>query len=157
MLAAAATDAANPAAAASYEGVGDLWRAAWRWDRVVRGTHLRANCFSACAWDLYVKDGMVWREEQADVYAREAPGLPDFAPRGCQKGACYSDLMHAPDRIVHPLERVGPRGLRTLAPRLVAGRAHARRGRDDRRLRRRADPRRSSTTTAPRTSTRARG
>jgi hypothetical protein len=53
---------------------------------------------------------MVWREEQADVYAREAPGLPDFAPRGCQKGACYSDLMHAPDRIVHPLERVGPRG-----------------------------------------------
>jgi len=106
----AAATAAMPASAASYQGVGDLWRAAWRWDRVVRGTHLRANCFSACAWDLYVKDGMVWREEQADVYAREAPGLPDFAPRGCQKGACYSDLMHAPDRILYPLERVGPRG-----------------------------------------------
>ena len=50
------------------------------------------------------------REEQADVYAREAPGRTDFAPRGCQKGACYSDLMLGPDRITHPLERAGPRG-----------------------------------------------
>jgi DMSO reductase family type II enzyme molybdopterin subunit len=102
---------APPAPAAPrYRSVDDLYRAAWRWDRVVRGTHLRANCFSACAFDLYVKDGVVWREEQADVYEREVPGLPDFAPRGCQKGACYGDLMLGPDRIRHPLERVGPRG-----------------------------------------------
>jgi DMSO reductase family type II enzyme molybdopterin subunit len=93
-----------------YAGVGDLYREAWRWDRVVRGTHLRANCFSACAFDLFVKDDVVWREEQADVYGRDVPGLPDFAPRGCQKGACYSDLMNAPDRVTHPLERAGPRG-----------------------------------------------
>ncbi|MCP4038958.1 MAG: molybdopterin-dependent oxidoreductase [bacterium] len=93
-----------------YGGTGDLYREAWTWDRVVRGTHLRANCFSACSFDLYVKQGVVWREEQADVYERDAPGLPDFAPRGCQKGACYSDLMVAADRILHPLERVGPRG-----------------------------------------------
>jgi DMSO reductase family type II enzyme molybdopterin subunit len=77
---------------------------------VVRGTHLRANCFSACAFDLYVKDGVVWREEQADVYARQAAGLPDYAPRGCQKGSCYSLLMIAPGRLTYPLERVGPRG-----------------------------------------------
>ncbi|MCP5040975.1 MAG: twin-arginine translocation signal domain-containing protein, partial [bacterium] len=89
-----------------YGGTGDLYREAWTWDRVVRGTHLRANCFSACSFDLYVKQGVVWREEQADVYERDAPGLPDFAPRGCQKGACYSDLMVAADRILHPLERV---------------------------------------------------
>lgn len=93
-----------------YDGVADLYRRAWRWDRVVRGTHLRANCFSACAFDLYVKDGVVWREEQSDVYARSVPQLPDFAPRGCQKGACYSDAMLGPDRLTHPLERVGPRG-----------------------------------------------
>jgi DMSO reductase family type II enzyme molybdopterin subunit len=99
-----------PETAPFYRGVGDLYREAWRWDRVVRGTHLRANCFSACAFDLYVKGGVVWREEQADVYERDVAGLPDFAPRGCQKGVCYSDLMHAPDRITHPLERVGPRG-----------------------------------------------
>jgi DMSO reductase family type II enzyme molybdopterin subunit len=88
----------------------DIYREAWRWDRIVHGTHTRANCFGACAFDLYVKDGMVWREEQADTYARNVEGLSDFAPRGCQKGACYSDLMIAPERITHPLERVGPRG-----------------------------------------------
>ncbi len=97
-------------AAPAYGGIGDLYRARWRWDRVVRGTHVRANCFGACAFDLYVKDGVVWREEQAAVYERAAPGLSDFAPRGCQKGACYSSLMLGPDRITHPLERVGPRG-----------------------------------------------
>jgi DMSO reductase family type II enzyme molybdopterin subunit len=103
--------AAPPAGAApAYRDAQDVWRAAWRWDRVVRGTHLRANCFSACAFDLYVKDGVVWREEQADVYERDAPGLPDFAPRGCQKGACYSDLALGPERVLHPLVRVGERG-----------------------------------------------
>ncbi|MDH3211482.1 MAG: molybdopterin-dependent oxidoreductase, partial [Myxococcales bacterium] len=107
---AAEPDAAPAPRAPAYGGVEDLYRSAWRWDRVVRGTHLRANCFSACAWDVYVKDGMVWREEQADVYARDVPGLPDFAPRGCQKGACYSDLMVGPDRLTRPLERVGARG-----------------------------------------------
>jgi DMSO reductase family type II enzyme molybdopterin subunit len=106
----AAAAAAPPAPAVAYAGFADVWRAAWRWDRVARGTHLRANCFSACAFDVYVRDGVVWREEQADVYARDAPGLPDFAPRGCQKGACYGDLMLAPDRVTHPLERAGPRG-----------------------------------------------
>jgi DMSO reductase family type II enzyme molybdopterin subunit len=103
----AAAEAARTPAFQSYL---DVYRQAWRWDRVVRGTHLRANCFSACAFDLYVRDGVVWREEQADVYERDVPGLPDFAPRGCQKGVCYSDLMLAPDRVTHPLERVGPRG-----------------------------------------------
>jgi steroid C-25 hydroxylase alpha subunit len=93
-----------------YRGWEDVYRAQWTWDRVVRGTHLRANCFSACAFDLYVKDGVVWREEQADVYARQAAGLPDYAPRGCQKGNCYSSLSVAPDRVTYPLERIGARG-----------------------------------------------
>jgi DMSO reductase family type II enzyme molybdopterin subunit len=96
--------------AAGYTDFQDVYRRAWRWDRVVRGTHLRSNCFSACAFDLYVKDGIVWREEQADVYQRDVAGLPDFAPRGCQKGACYSDLLLDAGRLAHPMERVGPRG-----------------------------------------------
>ncbi|MBI4515717.1 MAG: molybdopterin-dependent oxidoreductase [Deltaproteobacteria bacterium] len=93
-----------------YTAWEDVYRTAWRWDRVVKGTHLRANCFSACAFDLYVKDGVVWREEQADVYGRDAAGLPDYAPRGCQKGNCYSSLALSPGRLTYPLERVGPRG-----------------------------------------------
>jgi DMSO reductase family type II enzyme molybdopterin subunit len=110
LLPRAAPASAAPANPPAYRGVPDLYREAWRWDRVVRGTHVRANCFSACSFDLYVKDGVVWREEQADVYARNVEGLPDFAPRGCQKGVCYSDQMLGSDRITHPLERVGPRG-----------------------------------------------
>ncbi len=108
---AVASGASPPAATPPDVGAfGDLYRRAWRWDRVVRGTHLRANCFSACSFDLYVRDGVVFREEQADVYDRPEAALPDFAPRGCQKGACTSDLMVGADRILHPLERAGPRG-----------------------------------------------
>jgi nitrate reductase alpha subunit len=108
--AASAAPAAATASPPLYGSYQDLYRQRWQWDRVGRGTHVRANCFSACAFDLYVKDGIVWREEQADVYGRASTDLPDYAPRGCQKGACYSSLMTSPDRITHPLERVGPRG-----------------------------------------------
>jgi len=101
---------AAPAPQPAYSSIEDVYRKAWRWDRVVRGTHLRANCFSACSFDLYVKEGVVWREEQADVYERDVDGLSDYGPRGCQKGCCYSDLMLSADRVTHPMERVGPRG-----------------------------------------------
>ena len=36
--------------------------------------------------------------------------MPDFNPRGCQKGACYTQLMYEASRITHPLRRVGERG-----------------------------------------------
>lgn len=89
----------------------DVYRQQWVWDRVVRATHNRANCMSACAWDVYVKDHIVWREEQAHTYDEGGRGgAPDFFPRGCQKGACYSKLMVTPQRLRYPLERVGPRG-----------------------------------------------
>jgi nitrate reductase alpha subunit len=89
----------------------DVFRKQWTWDRVVHCTHNRANCMSACAWNVYVKDGIVWREEQAQAYDEGGRGgAPDFFPRGCQKGACYSKLMASPQRLRYPLERVGPRG-----------------------------------------------
>jgi len=94
-----------------YRGWEDVYRERWTWDRVVRATHNRANCMSACAWNVYVKDGIVWREEQSQAYDEGGrDGTPDFFPRGCQKGACYSSLMVSPQRLLHPLERVGPRG-----------------------------------------------
>jgi DMSO reductase family type II enzyme molybdopterin subunit len=93
-----------------YRGWEDVYRQQWQWDRVTKGTHLRANCASACSWDVYVKDGIVWREEQAAVYSQTNPSLPDFGPRGCQKGACYSALSNGATRIKYPLKRVGPRG-----------------------------------------------
>ncbi len=89
----------------------DLYRQRWIWDRRVRCTHL-VNCWYQrnCAWDVFVKDGVVLREEQAGTYPQVSPEVPDFNPRGCQKGACYSALLYAPDRLRYPLRRVGPRG-----------------------------------------------
>ncbi len=93
-----------------YRAWEDLYRQRWRWDRVVRGTHSMTNCVSGCAWNLYVKDDMVWREEQKAPYVASMPGLPDFNPRGCQKGACGASLMYSPSRVRYPLRRVGARG-----------------------------------------------
>ncbi len=88
----------------------DLYRQRWTWDSVAKGSHGWANCRSACEWDLYVKNGVVVREEQTATYAQSEEGVPDFNPRGCQKGACYTEVMYGPSRLTLPMKRVGPRG-----------------------------------------------
>ncbi len=95
---------------ASYGSWQDLYREKWTWDRVVKGTCNRADCISACSLNLFVKDGIVWREEQNAIFDQTNASVPDFNPRGCQKGICYSDLMYDPSRIKYPLRRVGERG-----------------------------------------------
>jgi anaerobic selenocysteine-containing dehydrogenase len=109
--AAAAPDAQPPAGKLGYRGFEDLYRQRWTWDRVAKGTHY-VNCWyqRACSWNVFVKDGVVWREEQAGLYPQTRPELPDFNPRGCQKGACYSERMADAGRLRHPLRRVGRRG-----------------------------------------------
>jgi DMSO reductase family type II enzyme molybdopterin subunit len=88
-----------------------VYRARWTWDRVAKGTHY-VNCWyqRGCSWDVYVKEGLVFREEQSGTYPQTNPEVPDFNPRGCQKGACYSQRMYDPGRLRHPLRRVGARG-----------------------------------------------
>ncbi|MCP4954044.1 MAG: molybdopterin-dependent oxidoreductase [Photobacterium aquimaris] len=97
--------------APSYTGWADIYRKQWTWDKVVRGTHL-VNCWyqAHCSWDVYVKDGMVFREEQAGEYEPVNANLPDFNPRGCNKGSCFSEKMYDPTRLKYPLKRVGERG-----------------------------------------------
>jgi len=89
----------------------DVFRKQWVWDKVGRSSHF-VNCWyqAHCAWNVYVKDGMVWREEQAGDYPGVRADVPDFNPRGCQKGACYSARMYDPTRVKYPLKRVGERG-----------------------------------------------
>jgi hypothetical protein len=48
-----ASPAGAPRDPQAYWGWQDLYQEEWRWDRVVKGTHLRVNCLSACSWDLY--------------------------------------------------------------------------------------------------------
>ena len=64
------------------------------------------NCWyqAHCAWNVYVKDGMVWREEQAADYPQIRPDVPDFNPRGCQKGACFSERMYDATRVKLPAQ-----------------------------------------------------
>lgn len=97
----------NPAKLGNWE---DLYRQRWSWDSVAKGSHGWVNCRSACEWDLYIKDGVVVREEQSATYEASEEGVPDFNPRGCQKGACYTDVMYGPSRTSVPLKRVGERG-----------------------------------------------
>ena len=78
-----------------YTGWADVYRAKWTWDRVGRSTHF-VNCWpqAHCTWNVYMKDGIVWREEQAGDYPQTRADVPDFNPRGCQKGGCYSERMY---------------------------------------------------------------
>ncbi len=96
---------------AAYESWADVYRQRWSWDRIAKSTHY-VNCAQqrGCAWNVFVKGGIVWREEQVADYPRTNDEVPDFNPRGCQKGACYSDRMYSAARVLHPLKRVGTRG-----------------------------------------------
>jgi DMSO reductase family type II enzyme molybdopterin subunit len=106
-LAEAASTPAGEGKLASWD---DLYRQRWTWDKVAKGSHGWANCRSACEWDLYVKDGIIVREEQTATYEQSEEGVPDFNPRGCQKGACYTEVMYGPSRLTVPMKRSGPRG-----------------------------------------------
>jgi DMSO reductase family type II enzyme molybdopterin subunit len=69
------------------------------------------DCYPAgCPLRVYVKDGKIVREEQSGTLPQIEPGIPDMNPMGCQKGACWAQLLSGPDRVTHPLKRVGERG-----------------------------------------------
>jgi anaerobic selenocysteine-containing dehydrogenase len=112
----ASQEAGAPAAvgrveAPSYGDWSDLYRQRFTWDSVHKSTH-HVNCWyqRGCNWNVYVKEGVVFREEQAATYEQTNPQVPDFNPRGCQKGACFSERMVDASRLRYPLERVGGRG-----------------------------------------------
>ncbi len=94
----------------AYRSWEDVYRDQWTWDKVVKVTHTRVNCISACSIDAYVKDGIVWREEQNATYEKSFADVPDFNPRGCPMGCVYSSVMYDPTRIKYPMKRAGKRG-----------------------------------------------
>lgn len=60
------------------------------------------NCGGACLLKAYVKDGVVVRMETDDG---DEPQL-----RNCLRCRAYRQRIYAPDRVLHPLKRVGERG-----------------------------------------------
>jgi complex iron-sulfur molybdoenzyme family reductase subunit alpha len=99
----------DPLATYPYRGWESLYRRQFTWDRVVRSTH-SANCTGSCSWKVYVKDGVMLREEQAGDYPAIHADLPDYNPRGCQKGACFVEYVYGAQRLKYPLIRTGERG-----------------------------------------------
>jgi DMSO reductase family type II enzyme molybdopterin subunit len=102
------TDRHEPRAA---EGAwADAYRARWKWDKVAWGTHC-VDCYpSNCPYRVYVKDGVVVREEPAGTFETIEAGVPDMNPAGCQKGAAWSQTLSGQERVLYPLRRAGERG-----------------------------------------------
>ncbi|MGB7622747.1 MAG: molybdopterin-dependent oxidoreductase [Terriglobia bacterium] len=99
----------DPLRSYPYRGWEDFYRKQWTWDKVVRSTH-SANCTGSCSWKVYVRNGVMVREEQAADYPRISEDLPDYNPRGCQKGGCFVEYVYSPQRLRYPLIRTGARG-----------------------------------------------
>jgi len=68
------------------------------------------NCQGNCAWQVWVKDGKITRENQSAAYPSIREDIPDCNPRGCNKGVQHSQVMYDADRLTHPMKRVGERG-----------------------------------------------
>ena len=92
-----------------YRDWEDLYRKEWTWDHVGHAAHC-INCVGNCAFQVFVKDGIVMREEQLAQYPQINVNVPDANPRGCQKGAIHSSAMYEADRLRYPMKRVGARG-----------------------------------------------
>ncbi len=100
---------AQEEAVPDYKNFEDLMRQKWTWDKVAHSTH-GANCTGHCAFNVFVKDGIAWREEQQAEYERSGEDTPDYGPRGCQKGLRHAKYMYGPQRVLYPMKRVGERG-----------------------------------------------
>jgi len=68
------------------------------------------NCQGNCAWEVWSHNGVVTRENQSARYPSINAKIPDFNPRGCNKGVQHSQVMYEKDRILYPMKRVGERG-----------------------------------------------
>src|SRR5690625_4752195 len=80
------------------------YRERWQHDKTVRTTH-GVNCTGSCSWKVHVKDGIIaWETQQTD-YPSTGPDMPEYEPRGCQRGATFSWYTYSPHRIRYPYIR----------------------------------------------------
>src|SRR5690606_29662648 len=81
-----------------------IYRRRWQHDKVVRTTH-GVNCTGSCSWKVHVKDGIITWETQQTDYPSTGPDMPEYEPRGCQRGATSSWYTYSPLRIRYPYVR----------------------------------------------------
>ena len=82
----------------------DFYRNRWQHDCVVRSTH-GVNCTGSCSWQVYVKDGIITWETQANDYPVLGDGQPGYEPRGCPRGSSASWYNYSPLRVKYPYMR----------------------------------------------------
>ncbi len=68
------------------------------------------NCQGNCSWEIWSNNGVVTRENQSSRYPSINAKVPDFNPRGCNKGVQHSQIMYEKDRLLYPMKRMGKRG-----------------------------------------------
>ncbi len=71
----------DPLKSYPYRGWEELYRREVTWDKAVRSTH-SATGTGSCSWKVYVKNGVMLREEQAADYPPINAELPEYNPRG---------------------------------------------------------------------------
>ena len=69
-------------------------------DRIVH-TLCNSHCGGQCEMKVHVKDGKIVRIEPSGNEETHPP---------CAKGRAYRQRVYAPDRVLYPLKRTGPRG-----------------------------------------------
>jgi DMSO reductase family type II enzyme molybdopterin subunit len=88
----------------------ERYRDRWRWDKTFWATHC-VDCYPGnCPYKVFVRNGKIIAEEQAATFPVIDANVPDLNPMGCQKGAAWSQMLNAPERVLHPLKRAGERG-----------------------------------------------
>jgi len=75
--------------------------------RIIRAGCPSHNCGGRCLLTLHVRDGVIVRIDTDDrpTDTLEAPQL-----RACARGRAYRRRQYHPDRLLHPLKRIGARG-----------------------------------------------
>ncbi len=100
----------DPSVAETNGNASNVKEEYWKWDAWTWGTH-RVNCYpGSCPFRVYSKDGKVVREELSCTYPEfDDPDheVPDYNPRGCQKGVQHSKSMYGADRVMYPMKHTG--------------------------------------------------
>ncbi len=89
-----------------YRGWEVFYSEQWVFDTFSRSAH-SVNCTGNCTWRAYVKNGIMYKEEQFADYPDIGSDLPTYNPRGCQKGANHKEYVYGPQRVKYPLVRQG--------------------------------------------------
>jgi len=108
----------DPIGAYPYRGWEGLYVDQLAYDYLGRSTH-SVNCTGSCTWKGYVRNNVLFKEEQFADYPciDPTPGdpttplrLPVYNPRGCQKGANHKEYVYGAQRVKQPLMRFDKAG-----------------------------------------------